>query len=156
MSSWSARKFCAMTGKKLNPQHSIGEHWRHVHRNWEHDSRWTCVKKSSRSNIVVRVTSHDFSNAPLCSKCYRFVILLGGGNNRRSSESSTISGMAFILSGFIAGVGSLFWKSFSNKLPDQRTVTQPILAGSESRKTVLLGLLPGLLLLRVRSRKQLE
>ena len=51
---------------------------------------------------------------------------------------------------------SVFEKFFSNKQPDHRTVTLPIWAGNESRKTELLGWPPGLLLLRVHSRKELE
>ena len=49
------------------------------------------------------------------------------------------SGMASTLNAFIAGDGKLFLKSFSNKQPDHRTVTQPILAGNEPPKTELVG-----------------
>ena len=56
----------------------------------------------------------------------------------------------------LLALGVCFFEFFSSKQPNQRTMTHPILAGSESRKTVLPGQLPGLLLLRVHTRKELE
>ena len=100
--------------------------------------------------------SLDFNNAPFRLLCSRSVTLLGGGNNRRRMPSSRTSGMACVQKGIIAGVGSLFLNSFSIKRPDRRTVTQPILTGSDSRKTVSPGQHPGLPLMRVHSRKNLE
>ena len=58
---------------------------------------------------------------------------------QKEHQSSMTSGMTSTLSVFIAGVGDLFLKGFSDTQPDQRTVTQPTLAGNESRKTELLG-----------------
>ena len=92
-----------------------------------------CIVWGTIWRHVFRATSRDSRNVLCCSKCSRCVALPGDGNSRRSVQSSKTSGTASTLNIFIAGVGSPFLKSFSNKQPYHRTVTLPIWAGNASR-----------------------
>ena len=146
LGSWGARKFYAMSCKKRCPNHSVGDHWKHMHR-VEHE----LAALFFAGNIILLVTSVVFNMVPSRLLCSRFLTWHGGSSNRKTMPSSKTSGMTFIHRGSTVG-----GKAKSNKLPDQLTVTPRISAGNKSRKTVFLGWHPGRHLLHVHSGEQPE
>ena len=152
LGSWGARKLFALSCKKRNPSHSIGEHWKQLHRvGHEMAARLSLDLREKALEVKHRFAGHFARLQPgsLLLLCSRFVTWRGGGSNRRILPSSRTSGMVSTHKGLIAGAGRLFLKSFSNKLPDLLTVIPGISAGNKLHRIVRLGWLPGPRLLLV-------
>ena len=157
-----ARKLYAMSGKKRNPNHSIGDQWKHLHR-VEHDlaARFSLDLRDKAWEVKHRFAGHF---ARLQRGSLPFVVLslvtwLGGGSNRRTFAKlkDKWHGLHPQMFNLTAGVGSLFWKKvFEEVVPDQLIVTPNVLAGHKLLKTVLLGCHPGLVLLHVHLGEQPE
>ena len=146
----------ARSATRIIPLVSTGNTCTELVMSWQQYSRWTFVRKPWRSSIALRVTLCVSSRVPFRLWCSRFATWPGGGVNKRTMPNSKTNGTFFTLRDLTVGDGSQFSKSFSDKQPDQRTVSPPILVGNGLRKTVLPGLLPGLHLLRVHSKEDRE
>ena len=112
-----------MSRKKRNPNHSVGDHWKHAApcgaRNGGTLFCWTCVKSQESQTWFCwspRASSTWFPPVLLCS---RFVTWRGGGSNRETVPRSRTSGMAFIHEGLTAGAGSLFLNIFFKQVARQ-------------------------------------
>ena len=142
LSSWGAQKFYAMTSKKRNPHHSIGEHWKHMHRvGHELAARFSMDLCEKVFEVKHRFAAH-FARLQQSSIPFQVLSLRDlAWWRKQQTEHAKLNDKwhGFHPQRFHCWRWESVLKSLSNNQPDQRTVTQPIWAACESRKTVLLG-----------------
>ena len=138
LGSWGARKLFAMSCKRWNPNHSIGEHWKQLHRvGHEMAACFSLDLREKAFEVKHRFAGHfarlQPGSLPFAVLPLRDLAVVAAGS-RRISPNLRKSGMVFTHKDSIVGAGRQFLKSFSNKLPDLLTAIPGNSAGNKLRQ----------------------
>ena len=142
LGSWGARKFYAMTGKKRNPEHSVGEHWRHMHRLRQELA--TCFSMDLREKVLEvkhRFAGH-LARLPKCSLLFQVLSLRDlAWWRKQQNEHAKLEDKWHCVhpQRFHCWRWESVSEMFFKQQPDHQTVTRQILSGNESRKSELHG-----------------